>query len=59
MKRCTLCGEVKSLSEFYANKGMQDGYANQCKECVKKRAKVNRDKRLDAARAYDRKRGNR
>lgn len=59
MKRCTLCGEVKSLSEFYASKGMHDGYANQCKECVKERARVNRNKRLDAVRAYDRKRGNR
>jgi len=42
---CTLCSVEKKLSEFYKNKGMPSGYANQCKECVKERAKK-RDVRL-------------
>lgn len=37
--KCTLCGEVKDCSEFYKNKLMPSGYANQCKKCVKSRAK--------------------
>lgn len=37
---CTLCGEEKELSEFYKNKGMPSGYANQCKTCVKARSKI-------------------
>ena len=37
---CTLCATEKSVSEFYKNKAMPSGYANQCKECVKARAKA-------------------
>jgi len=37
---CTLCGEEKELNKFYKHKGMPSGYTNQCKECVKKRAKI-------------------
>ena len=41
---CTLCEKEKSISEFYKNKVMPSGYANQCKECVKARSKVREEK---------------
>jgi Recombination endonuclease VII len=34
-KRCTKCGEVKPLSEFYAADGMRDGHRNDCIVCNK------------------------
>lgn len=42
---CTLCATEKPTNEFYKNKGMPSGYANQCKECVKARSKA-REERL-------------
>jgi hypothetical protein len=36
---CTICKEWKSLNDFYKNKLMPSGYLNQCKDCVKSRAK--------------------
>lgn len=32
-KRCTKCGVLKPLSDFYAMKGMHDGHRNDCIEC--------------------------
>lgn len=28
-----MCGEVKPVTDFYAMKGMKDGYRNDCKAC--------------------------
>ena len=33
MKRCTKCGRVKPLDDFYRAAGMRDGYRNDCKAC--------------------------
>lgn len=33
MKQCSRCGEVKSLDEFYRNRGAKDGLAHRCKVC--------------------------
>ncbi len=33
-KRCTKCGLVKLLSEFYHNKKSKDGHCQRCKECI-------------------------
>ena len=33
MKKCSKCGELKTFNEFYAMKGMKDGYRNDCKLC--------------------------
>lgn len=33
MKRCTKCGELKPLDEFYVAPGMRDGRRNDCKAC--------------------------
>lgn len=35
MKRCSKCGEVKPLSEFYKKKGGKDGLCSICKLCEK------------------------
>lgn len=32
-KRCVTCGEVKSLTEFYARKEARDGRCSSCREC--------------------------
>lgn len=37
--KCTICGIIKEETFFYKNEYMPSGYANQCKECVKSRAK--------------------
>ena len=36
-KRCTDCGNVKSLNDFYKNKNFKDGLQYYCKECEIKR----------------------
>ena len=33
MKRCTKCGVVKPLSDFYEVSGTRDGHRNDCKPC--------------------------
>ena len=36
-KTCKQCNKEKELSEFRKNEKMNDGYINQCKECIAKR----------------------
>ena len=33
-KRCTVCGEVKPLDDFYAAERMRDGRQSRCKVCA-------------------------
>ncbi len=33
-KRCTKCGEIKVVSEFYRNERMRDGFTSWCKVCT-------------------------
>jgi len=54
-KPCTLCGAEKPLSEFY-KAITKDGLANQCKPCVKARARIRQIVKSDEIRAYERKR---
>lgn len=35
-KQCLKCGEIKSLSEFYAHRQMGDGHLGKCKDCTRK-----------------------
>lgn len=37
VKRCTKCGEMKDLSEFYRNRARPDGRNNECRACSKSR----------------------
>ena len=38
-KKCSKCGRVLPLSEFYLNRLAADGLQSQCKECQKKRVR--------------------
>ncbi len=38
-KKCSYCGEIKPLSEFYKNKRQNDGYHFYCKDCAKDKRK--------------------
>lgn len=42
MKRCSLCGEYKDLSEFYNNARMKDGLFPMCKLCFKEKRNGNK-----------------
>lgn len=43
MKRCSKCKQTKLVSEFYRNRAMADGYANQCVVCFKETHKKYRE----------------
>lgn len=40
MKKCTSCGEVKSLDDFQVRKASKDGRTAACRECLKQRDKA-------------------
>jgi len=56
MKRCTKCGELRPLDQFYAAKGTRDGLRGDCKLCFKERAKarypVIRDRAIARTKAW-------
>lgn len=54
MKVCRECKAEKSLSDFYKNPRMADGYFNKCAECVKSRVAKHREENLEKIQAYDR-----
>lgn len=39
MKRCTKCGVLQPLENFYKAKGTRDGHRGDCRACFRKRAK--------------------
>ena len=41
MKKCTICGVDKPLTEFYKRPETKDGFRKDCKECFSKRNKKN------------------
>ena len=43
LKRCKDCGIEKPLSDFYAMRGMRDGFRNQCKLCFAERRRASYD----------------
>ncbi len=49
-KRCTRCGNIKLLSEFYRQKDGKYGVCSICKKCIKKRANEWRLAHLERAR---------
>lgn len=44
MKRCTKCGKLKPLSEFYRDSYQKSGYRPSCKICSKKQTHEYRNK---------------
>jgi len=45
MKRCSECGQVKPITEYYKRKESKDGYNSKCKKCLLKYQKRYRIKR--------------
>jgi hypothetical protein len=43
MKKCSRCGEIKSLDEFSKNKSAKSGFEYSCKKCQSEYYKHNRD----------------
>lgn len=52
MKKCTKCGEEKSLEEFNKDKTRKDGLDRQCKACRKQYREVNRKKIAERDKRY-------
>ena len=50
-KRCTKCGEVKSLEEFHKNRAAKDGLQNHCKSCIAEYGRKRYAERGDEIRA--------
>ena len=59
MKTCFKCSRSLPATEFYRHPQMDNGRLGKCKECTKRDARGNREKRIDYYRAYDRARGSR
>ena len=47
MKKCSKCGEVKSLGEFNKDKNKKDGLRSQCKACTKAYSEDNKEKKKE------------
>jgi hypothetical protein len=41
VKQCRICGELKSLSEFYKASGMKDGHRGECRACFQAERRKN------------------
>ena len=39
MKKCTQCGGIKPVSEFYNDKKTADGLRSQCSACIRESVK--------------------
>lgn len=51
-KKCSTCGEKKSLSDFYKDKRTKDGLYSNCKSCAYQSSKNWESKNLDKVRLY-------
>ena len=54
-KRCSRCGEVKTLDEFSRDRSARDGFQSACKECRRLVVQKWRQQNPDKVRAYSRK----
>ena len=52
MKRCSKCGELKPLDQYYAAKGCKDGLRGDCKACFSARARARYAAKSDEIKAY-------
>ena len=55
MKRCSKCGEVKSVEDFGKAKTAKDGLSSQCKECQKEYGKKYRENNKEHCAEYNKK----
>jgi len=51
-KKCSKCGKIKPLSEFYKDKRAKNGRQSWCKECIIKYEEKNKERILDYAKGY-------
>ena len=51
-RKCSKCGEVKPINEFYKHKKQKDGLSIQCKCCVKEYYKKHLKERREYQREY-------
>jgi hypothetical protein len=51
-KKCSKCGEVKSVSEFSKDKSRKDGSCNQCKSCVNQYYQDHKEERKQYNKQY-------
>ncbi len=58
MVNCTYCKVDKPISEFYASSIHKNGVTGGCKLCLREKTILNRAKRLDYYREFDRQRAN-
>ena len=54
-KKCSKCGEVKSIDDFHKSKIYKDGHKYQCAICSSEYAKKHRAKNKEKYREYERK----
>ncbi len=52
VKKCSDCGELKEIIEFYKYKKGKDGFRASCKQCFKERAKSYHIKNKDKIQQY-------
>ena len=55
-KKCTGCGELKPVDEYYIHPRMSGGHVNRCKDCYREYSKKRRADNAEKIRAYDRQR---
>lgn len=54
-KKCSKCGEIKNVSEFYKNKTKKDGLQSKCKLCSNIELRNWRSKNPNHVRSYEKK----
>ena len=52
-KRCTRCGAVKPMSDFYQNRNTRDGLASWCKTCQKAAVRAHREAKRAACPPFE------
>ena len=52
MKKCSKCGKLKPISEFYKKKNTKDGLGSQCKICRKEYYENNKDQIKEKNKKY-------
>lgn len=58
MINCTYCKVDKPISDFYSSSIHKNGTTGGCKLCLREKSILNRDKKLDYYREFDRQRAN-